>query len=61
MEISGGTAAASLVKNNASAITTNLNTVPGFISAVQPGGSNPPGNTPQAYLILYYVAQTTLR
>jgi RHS repeat-associated protein len=54
MEISGGSAAKSLVKNNASAITTNLNTVPGFITALQPGGSNPAGNTPQAYLTILF-------
>lgn len=52
--ISGGTAAGSLVKENASAITTNLNTVPGFISAVQPNGSNPAETTPQAYLTILF-------
>jgi RHS repeat-associated protein len=44
-----------LVKNNASAITTNLqNDLTGFVAAVQPNGSNPGGNTPQAFLTILF-------
>jgi RHS repeat-associated protein len=52
--IIGGTSIGDIVKNNATAITTQLNGVPGFINAVQPNGSNPGGNTPQAYLTILF-------
>jgi RHS repeat-associated protein len=52
--ISGGTAAATIVKNNTAAINTNLNGLPGFISAVQPNGNNPTSNTPQAFLTILF-------
>jgi RHS repeat-associated protein len=53
--ITGGSAAPTLVKNNASAITTNLqNDLTGFVAAVQPNGSNPGGNTPQAFLTILF-------
>jgi RHS repeat-associated protein len=52
--ISGGSATTQVVKNNASAITTQLGGVTGFVNAVQPGGSNPPGTTPQAYLTVLF-------
>ena len=48
--ITGGNAASNLIKGNASNITNQLSGVSGFINAVQPGGSNPPGNVPQAFL-----------
>jgi hypothetical protein len=48
--ISGGTATSNLVKNNATNITTQLSGVTSFVNAVQPGGSNPAGNEPQAFL-----------
>jgi hypothetical protein len=48
--ITGGNAASSLVKGNAGNITNQLNGVGGFINAVQPGGSNPSGGVPQAFL-----------
>ncbi len=43
-------ATSNLVKNNAAAITTQLNGVSGFTNAVQPNGSDPSSSTPQAYL-----------
>jgi RHS repeat-associated protein len=52
--ISGGSATGGLIKNNATAITTQLNGVNGFVNAVQPGGSNPGGTTPQAYLTILF-------
>ena len=53
--INGGNAANTLVKNNSSAVTTNLqNDVTGFVPAVQPNGSNPGGNTPQAFLTILF-------
>jgi RHS repeat-associated protein len=45
---SGGTGA--VIKNNAANISTQLNGAGGFINAVQPNGSNPAGNVPQAFL-----------
>jgi len=43
------------VKNNSSAVTTALqNDVTGFVPAVQPNGSNPTGNTPQAFLTILF-------
>jgi RHS repeat-associated protein len=52
--IIGGAATSNPIKNNATAITNQLNDVPGFINAVQPNGSNPGGNTPQAYLTILF-------
>lgn len=52
--ISGGNAATNLVKGNSGNITSQLSGVGGFINAVQPGGSNPPDNTPQAFLTILF-------
>lgn len=52
--ISGGSAAGSLVKGNAAAITTQLNGVPGFINALQPNGNNSSSTTPQAFLTVLF-------
>lgn len=52
--ISSGSAASTLVKDNAGNITSQLSGVGGFINAVQPGGSNPPGNVPQAFLTVIF-------
>jgi hypothetical protein len=52
--ISGGTATSNLVKTNATNITTQLGGVNGFVNAVQPNGSNPPGNVPQAFLTVLF-------
>lgn len=48
--ITGGNATGNLVKNNSGNITTQLGGVGGFVTAVQPNGSNPAGNAPQAFL-----------
>ncbi len=45
---SGGTGA--LVKGNTGSISTQLSGAGGFINAVQPNGSAPAGNAPQAFL-----------
>lgn len=52
--ISGGSGTANLVKNNAGNITSQLGGVGGFINAVQPNGSNPAGNIPQAFLTVLF-------
>lgn len=52
--ISGGGAVNSLVKDNVSNITGQLGGTNGFINAVQPGGSNPQGTTPQAFLTVIF-------
>jgi RHS repeat-associated protein len=52
--ISAGSAAATLVKENATNITTQLSGTTGFINAVQPNGSNPPGTAPQAWLTIIF-------
>lgn len=52
--ISGGSAVNSLVKNNVSNVTAQLGGTGGFINTVQPGGSNPPGNVPQAFLTIIF-------
>jgi len=52
--ITGGSASGSLVKNNAGNISTQLSGTGGFINAVQPNGSNPAGNTPQAFLTVIF-------
>jgi RHS repeat-associated protein len=45
---SGGTSG--IVKGNTAGINSQLNGNSGFINAVQPNGSNPAGNAPQAYI-----------
>lgn len=52
--ISGGSAVNSLVKNNVSNVTAQLGGTGGFINTVQPGGSNPSGNVPQAFLTIIF-------
>jgi RHS repeat-associated protein len=52
--ITGGNATSNLVKGNATNITSQLNGVGGFINAVQPGGSNPSGGVPQAFLTVLF-------
>lgn len=52
--INGGNAASNLVKNNSGNITSLLSSVGGFINAVQPGGSNPPNDIPQAFLTVLF-------
>lgn len=52
--INGSNAAGSLVKGNAANITSQLSGTGGFVTAVQPNGSNPGGNTPQAYLTILF-------
>lgn len=49
-----GASANHLIGENAGAITTQLNGVPGFANAVQPGGSNPAGDAPQAFLTILF-------
>ena len=48
--ITGGVGTSNIVKGNATQISNQLSGVNGFINAVQPGGSNPAGNVPQAFL-----------
>ncbi|MBX9784358.1 MAG: hypothetical protein K2X48_13795 [Chitinophagaceae bacterium] len=50
--LTGGSAAGSLVKDNASAVTTQLGGNTGFINAVQPAGSG--GTRPQAFLTILF-------
>ena len=50
--LSGTNSVSSIVKSNATAITTQLGANPGFIDAVQPTGAG--GNTPQAYLTILF-------
>lgn len=52
--INGSNAAGSLVKGNAANITSQLSGTGGFINAVQPNGSYPAGNIPQAYLTILF-------
>lgn len=52
--IGGGTAATSLVKDNVIPITSQLGSVPGFVNALQPNGSNPGVDRPQAYLTILF-------
>jgi RHS repeat-associated protein len=52
--ISGSSAANDLVKGAAANIGTQLNGLNDFANAVQPNGSNPGGNTPQAYLTILF-------
>ncbi|OQP54574.1 hypothetical protein A4H97_21635 [Niastella yeongjuensis] len=50
--ITGGGAATSMVKANATGITNQLNGTSGFINAVQPSGGG--GTNPQAYLTILF-------
>jgi RHS repeat-associated protein len=50
--LSGTNSVSSIVKGNATAITSQLGANPGFIDAVQPTGAG--GNTPQAYLTILF-------
>ena len=52
--ISTGNSAGTLVKDNAGNITNQLSGTTGFINAVQPNGSNPAGNAPQAWLTILF-------
>lgn len=52
--ISSGSSVGNLVKDNAGNITSNLGGVTGFVNALQPNGSNPPGNVPQAFLTVIF-------
>ena len=52
--ISGSAAATDLLKGNATAITSQLSSLPNFGTAVQPNGSNPGGSTPQAFLTVLF-------
>jgi RHS repeat-associated protein len=52
--ISGSSGASNLVKGNVTNIGTQLGGLPEFSSAVQPNGSNPGGNTPQAFLTILF-------
>jgi RHS repeat-associated protein len=51
--LSGG-GVSSIVAENGSNISTQLGGTTGFINAVQPNGSNPSGNTPQAFLTVLF-------
>ena len=51
--LSGGSVN-NLVTENASNISTQLGGTTGFINAVQPNGSSPSGNTPQAFLTILF-------
>jgi len=48
----GGGATGTVIHNNTTAITNQLNATPGFISAVEPSTST--GSTPQAYLTILF-------
>ena len=52
--IGGGTAAGNLVKNNATAIGTQLNNTVDLFNAVQPNGTNLSGTNPQAFLTILF-------
>lgn len=52
--ISIGNAATTIVNENAGNITNQLSGLPGFQSAVQPNGSNPPGTDMQAWLTILF-------
>ena len=52
--ITGGVGTSNIVKGNATQISNQLSGVNGFINAVQPGGSNPAGNVPQAFLTVIF-------
>ncbi|MFN8291660.1 MAG: DUF6443 domain-containing protein [Chitinophagaceae bacterium] len=52
--ITGSGATSNLVKNNVGNITTQLGVPGGFTTAVQPNGSNPSGNVPQAFLTVIF-------
>ncbi|HEV7781424.1 MAG TPA: DUF6443 domain-containing protein [Chitinophagaceae bacterium] len=51
--ITGGSAT-DLVKGEASQISTQLSGTGGFVTAVQPNGSNPSSGTPQAFLTILF-------
>lgn len=52
--IGGGSGISNIVKGNAVQVSNQLGGVGGFINAVQPGGVNPAGSTPQAYLTILF-------